>query len=315
MHPGPQRAGIFLRGEYYAKKEELQINEEMLYIYSGILFHNQKFQEGNQEKIQYVLDCPEFAQLREKYALVEIAGKGGDFGRAKRLMHYLAPRLTHSSWYDNHVPCNALALLEYSQDAPEHGINCLNKAKILEECCLALGICARRVFIMPFSPYDFDNHVVTEIYDRKRQKWIVLDPTTDGYFVDEHKQPLSLLEMRERFANDRFVTFVHPGDSLKDLRKLRDKYMDENAYICKNLFYFGTDQRCCFGEAEQTLWFCPDNFSIKSRKTRMVQFQIEHMPEEHKENVPVLKEALQKIQNSGEQTITCIEQLQTAPIA
>ena len=32
---------------------------------------------------------------------------------------------------------------------------------------------------MPYSPYDFDNHVVVEIYDKK---WIMLDPTTDGIF-------------------------------------------------------------------------------------------------------------------------------------
>ncbi len=53
-----------------------------------------------------------------------------------------------------------MKLLTYSFENDEHGINCLNKAKILAECCLALGIFARRVFIHPFSPFDFDSHVV-----------------------------------------------------------------------------------------------------------------------------------------------------------
>ena len=47
---------------------------------------------------------------------------------------------------------------------------------------------------MPYSPYDFDNHVVVEIYDKK---WIMLDPTIDGIFIDENRTPLSLLEIRE----------------------------------------------------------------------------------------------------------------------
>lgn len=42
--------------------------------------------------------------------------------------------------YDNHIPCDALHLLEFSYEQPDHGINCRNKSKILAECCLALGI-------------------------------------------------------------------------------------------------------------------------------------------------------------------------------
>ena len=182
------------------RKEWNELTEDRLRIYSGILFHNQTFAEGNLDvQIRYDFACPEFVTLREMYDLERIAGKGSDFARAQRLLHHFAPRLHHGSWYDNHVPCNALDLLEYSFDKPDQGINCLNKSKILAECCLALGIYARRVSIMPFSPYDFDNHVVTEIYDRELKKWIMLDATTDGYFVDENKTPLSLLEMQENF--------------------------------------------------------------------------------------------------------------------
>ncbi len=80
---------------------------------------------------------------------------------------------------------------------------------------MSLGIYARRVKIMPYSPYDFDNHVVVEIYDKK---WIMLDPTTDGIFIDENRTPLSLLEIREKLANDKFVAYVKPKDKLVDLK-------------------------------------------------------------------------------------------------
>lgn len=296
------------------KKEKREAAKEQLYIYSGILFHNRKFAEGKEEAISYDFSCPEFAQLREKYDLETIAGKGSDFVKAKRLLHYLAPRLTHSSWYDNHVPCNALDLLEYSLNNPEQGINCLNKSKILEECCLALGIYARRVSIMPYSPYDFDNHVVTEIFDRKMGKWIMLDPTTDAFFVDENKTPLSLLEMRERFANDEFITFVVSTDSLKDLNKLREKYMEINAYICKNLFYFVIDQECGFGPPKHRLTFCPENYGIKEKEIANSKFRIRNMPEEYADRKEELQKKVKILMDSEEREVHSISAMERAPV-
>ena len=113
-------------------------NKTLYDIYRGILCNNQSFQLGKQAQVEYRFDCPEYAELKEKYHLNEIAGNGTELEHSVRLLKYLAPKLTHSAWYDNSVPCNGLALLEYSLEQPEHGINCLNKSKILEECCLAL---------------------------------------------------------------------------------------------------------------------------------------------------------------------------------
>ena len=167
-------------------------------IYSGILFNFSAFVPGEPADLTYGLHCPEYKTLLEKYPVAQIAGEGGDFERARRLLHHLASRLRHDSMYDNHIPCDALHLLEFSYEQPDHGINCRNKSKILAECCLALGIYARRVWLMPFSPYDSDCHVITEIYDRQMKKWIMLDPTSGGYFVDEDGIPLSPPEIRDR---------------------------------------------------------------------------------------------------------------------
>ncbi len=56
-----------------AKKSQRHIKNEnykqCLDIYSGILFNNQKFDEGNNEEITYNFECSEFAILREKYNL------------------------------------------------------------------------------------------------------------------------------------------------------------------------------------------------------------------------------------------------------
>ena len=182
--------------------------EDLYNVYRGILRNNRSFQPGKSTAVEYRMDCPEYADLLKKYPFEKIAGKGTDQQRAIRVLKYLSPKLTHSPWYDGHVDCNALALLDYSLDKPEQGINCLNKAKILEEVCLALGIYARRVRFLPYSPFDFDCHVVTEIYDRSQEKWCMLDPTTNGYLVDEKGTILSLLEARERMAADEMPRYT-----------------------------------------------------------------------------------------------------------
>lgn len=296
------------------KKEMQGIAQQMLDVYRGILFQHQAFENGNTEDIIYEFDCPEFEELRNQYGLLRIAGKGSDFTRAKRLLHDLAPRLAHSSWYDNHIECNALRLLEYSLDHPEQGINCLNKSKILAECCLASGIYARRVRIMPLSPYDFDNHVVTEIYDRALEKWIMLDPTTDGYFIDEAKTPLSLLEMRSKFANAEFITFVHSTDSLKDIQRLRARHLDTNMYICKNLFYFEVEQYSTFGEKDRHLLFVPLHHEIKKTKQANLKYRLDNLSAEHEAFRKSLEERMQKLMQSQEPQKTDIQVMMKKPV-
>ena len=296
------------------KKETQEITQHMLNIYSGILFNNQEFDNGNTEDIIYNFDCPEFEELRNKYDLVEIAGKGSDFVRAKRLLHYLAPRLTHSSWYDNHIECNALQLLEYSLNNPEQGINCLNKSKIMVECCMALGIYARRVSIMPFSPYDYDNHVVAEIYDRTLEKWIMLDPTTDGYFIDASKTPLSLLEMRSKFANAEFVTYASSTSSLKDIEKLRAKYTDVNMYICKNIFYFIIEKYSTFGQKNEYLYVVPSHYSIKRTKQANCKYRIDNIPAEQEASRKMAEKNLMQLEQFQEPQRVNKESMQKKPV-
>lgn len=144
----------------YTKHKEKDVVETLDNIYCGIFINYPNFKEGDIKTLVYDFSCPEYKELIFKYHIDQVVGKGSDFLRAKRLLKNLSPWLTHESNYDNHVNCNSLELLEYSLDNPKHGINCLNKSKILAECCLALGIYARRVIILPYSPYDFDNHVV-----------------------------------------------------------------------------------------------------------------------------------------------------------
>ena len=298
------------------KEEKKEVYNQTLNIYSGILANNMEFASGNNEEIKYEFNLKQFKELKEKYQLEKIAGSGSDFTRSLKLLKYLAPRLTHSSWYDNSIKCNALRLLEYSLNNPNHGINCLNKSKILEECCLAIGIYARRVGIMPYSPFDFDNHVVTEIYDRNLKKWIMLDPTTNGYFIDEKMNPLSLLEMRNKFANDEKITFITSKDKLliENFEKYYDKYIEVNSYICKNLFYFTIDQDSTFGVTNRTLQFAPKGFSIKNKTLKNLKYRCDHLPEGLEEWQEMYFSQIRDLEKRDEYTLTDIRSMEKSPI-
>ena len=166
---------------------------------------------------------------------------------------------------------------------------------------------------MPYSPYDFDNHVVAEIYDRALGKWIMLDPTTDGFFVDEAKTPLSLLEMRHKFANGEFLTFVRSTDSLKDLQKLRAKHLGANMYICKNLFRFQVEQHSTFGEKGCYLQFVPAGHSVKETKRANLQYRIGHLPAEQENFRKVLVERLADLEQYEEPQRTDVQSMRKKP--
>lgn len=256
------------------EQENLQVQRNLFDIYSGILFNNQEFAgSGETAEITYDFGCPEYKALIEKYGIDRIAGEGTAFDRAVRLLHWMAPRLTHKPNYDSHVPVNAMDLLDYSLDQPEHGINCLNKSKILAECCLAVGIYARRVSILPYSPYDGDNHVVTEVYDGAMGQWVMLDPTTDGYFVDGRNRPLSVLELREKFARQEFATFLVCTAERSDLSALRDWYMETNAYFAKNLFRLLVDGYNGFGNGKLDLTFVPVGYALQRNRIQNLEYR------------------------------------------
>jgi len=261
-------------------QENLQVQQNLFDIYSGILFNNQEFADsGEKAEITYDFGCPEYQTLIEKYGIDKIAGEGTAFQRAERLLHWMSPRLKHKGDYDNHIPCNALDLLEYSLDNPDQGINCVNKAKILAECCLAVGIYARRVHIMPYSPYDGDNHVVTEIYDQVNGGWIMLDPSMDGYLIDGTGRPLSVLMMREKFALQEPASFAVCEEEKTDIQKLQNIHLEDNAYYCKNLFRIAVDSYNGFGSgSSKPLWLVPAGYSVKKAVLANVEYRIRRFP-------------------------------------
>lgn len=252
-------------------------------LYCGILYNTQSFQQGDAVTFTYDFADPNLEVLKSSYPITKIAGTGGDFKRALRLCKWIAGNIAHQGDFSltKDIEINSLSLLDYSFGKNDKGVNCVCKSKILVECCLAVGIYARMVGLYPYSPYDLDNHVVVEIYDRKIKKWIMLDPTTGCYFTDGEKA-LSCIEMRENIALNAGGSVVLPRQNTDDLKNLFTKNLSLNNYFAKNIFLLTLDTVSGFGQTKsQSAYLLPNNFDYKSQRIKNAEFMLDTAAKEH----------------------------------
>ena len=256
--------GFNIYQAFYSWDSYLQNTDEIYIMEAGILKNNLEFHAGNDYELKYDFSHEYYVQLKSKYNIENTAKEGTEFQKAIRLMNEYAPRLTHKSNYDNHIPINALDLLDYSLDNKEQGINCRAKAQILNEMCLSLGIYSRKVWIMPYSEYDGDCHVVNEIWDSSLNKWVMLDITNNEYWVDENATPLSVLEIRAKAALNEFCTPVGANDKTDDLQGLKEKNIGDFLYIVKNMVYMEYCSEYTVGEVKPYYLLLPQNIPTES---------------------------------------------------
>ena len=230
-------------------------------------------------EIVYDFTQKEYETLLEKYPIKEIAGDGSEYERAFRLMNEYAPRLNHHSNFDNSVKITALSLLEYGLDQPERGINCRCKAQVLNEMLLALGIYSRKVWIMPESVYDDECHVVNEVWDTSLNKWVMMDITSNIYWVNEEGRPLSVLEIRQLVANQEFCTPVYYGDDCSDLKKSLNNNYGLYLYYLKNLVYTGYCDTMTVGESEKVYSLLPENKPVEEQMILISESAVTAAPE------------------------------------
>lgn len=255
--------GFNIYQAYFGWDSYLQDTDEIYIMEAGIISNNLEFKEGTDYELQYDFSHEDYQTLKSKYELESTAEEGTEFERALRLMDEYAPRLTHKSNYDNSTNLSALDLLEYSLNNKSHGINCRAKAQILNEMCLSLGIYSRKVWIMPYSKYDGDCHVVNEVWDSTLNKWVMLDITNNEYWVDENNTPLSVLEIRSKAALREFCTPVEVGDKTSNLQKLKDKNIGDFIYIVKNMVYMEYCTEYTVGESKEIYLLMPQNIPSK----------------------------------------------------
>lgn len=273
------------------------LENEQANIYKGLLTMNSELGGADTSVIEYKFNEPQYLDLIRIYSLVKIAGEGSEFIKMQRLLNHFAPKLKHASMYANHISMDALSLLEYSYNKPKQGINCLSKSKILQECALALGIHARRVAMLPFNPYDLDNHVVVEIYDKELRKWIMLDPSTNTWVEDKEKTPLSLIEVRNNVINNSFVSVVTGYKKMKQSEK-----DDLLTYYIKNLFYFSVDQVNGCGDFKRNILFYPAGFNLNKREKSRLAFRYNYFSSEKDGNEVLLNKVKAALESFKEVT-------------
>lgn len=266
-------------GDWLIQTSYLQSTEQLYYMEAGILYNELDFRDGEDYVIRYDFDDEEYSELLKKYNIEASAGDGTEYEKALELMNEYSDRLYHAPDYDNHIAMNALSLLEYSLDNKSQGINCRAKSQILNEMCLALGIYSRKVWINPNSIYDNECHVVNEIWDSSLNKWVMLDITNNFYWVDENKTPLSVLEIREHIANQKFCTPVSPDDNLSDLEKSLERNYYNFLYISKNMVYMYYCTEYAVGETNEFYGLFPKAFTPDYNFTLISKEAIESSPQ------------------------------------
>lgn len=139
----------------------------------------------------------------------------------------------------------------------------------LTECLLSLGIPARTIDIMPFAPFDADNHVVTHVWTGTQ--WVMLDPTTNSYAMDRDGHLLDVFGLRALLADQQEIVFC---DGLRyngqpyDAKEHRD-------YLAKDLFWFQMDEvsRYQAATAGLTLVIAPTQYDPKRRDLLNIDYR------------------------------------------
>ncbi len=208
-------------------------------IYTGLLkaFPMRSAGAGNIH-FSYDNNNPHFEQLKSKYPIEKAAGDGDDFSKATGILNWISEHICYKGNYTGIIAHNALDLLDYTYDKGNlFGVNCVSLSAILAECLLAVGLAARRVFLMPCSPYDGDFHAVVNVYISQMKKWVMLDPVFCDYFTNEAGECLSLLELRSCLAEQKPI--FSEGNAKENIE-----------YFAKNLFYFETIEKSTYNEDE-----------------------------------------------------------------
>lgn len=246
------------------------------YAYIGALrvFHDFNCQT-NEYGFSYDYNASGYEKLRTKYKIDEVAGNGSELDKALNLMQWCSENVLHNGGTKDveFIPKTSVDILDYAfQKGREFGVYCRLQAIVFTECCLALGIKSRILHCLPFSPNDFETHVVSIVYISDMGKWIMLDASNNRYFVDSDQTILSPMEIRNRLSYDDNSIECNVPDS------------DYKAYMAKNMFYFKSPQINTFGSdllAEQKTIYCiPNGFDVLEREIAYCQYALKNTSEE-----------------------------------
>lgn len=241
---------------------DFQMNRGLLILYN--LFDT--CPDENIEPFQYCTGDEKLGEIREKYPVDSVAGDGNELSKVLNLLDWISTSTLHKGDISEAIAMNTITLMDYSyQKGREKGINCRMKATILTEMLLSAGIISRILSLHPLNPNDQDNHVVSQVWLSEMGKWIIVDPTTNSYFMDKHGDILNAIELREKIiTGDEII--CSPKTMFGEDTNDSEAYL---AYMAKNLFYMHSPVINCFGSEDRGdqkwITLCPKEFNGSKR--------------------------------------------------
>lgn len=241
-------------------------------LYTSLLKMHDSFR-ATDEGVCLSMDdsAPELIELRSKYDLASIAGEGESFIRAVRMMEWLTSHVRHDGSSNPQGTRCAMTAFAFAFDQPERGVNCAWLATTLTECLLSIGIPARTIYIMPFAPYDCDNHVVTHMWCSEKAQWVMLDPTTNCYVQDKAGKLMDVFGLRALLADQQEVVFNeglrYNGQPLKA--------EDHRDYLAKDLFWFKMAETSgCNGASARYVTIAPEGYDPHKREMLNIHYRM-----------------------------------------
>ena len=199
-----------------AEKYAVSVQEECAYFMQAGFAQNaartDAYSAGPDNGWRYRFEqLPVHDALLNAYKLGEIAGQGGTFTRALRLMDWFC---AHTCYCGMEIRAayrfqgkkeDGLRILRYAYDGGfAHAINCRHKAFVFADCLIAAGIWAIPIAMGSFTyrPGEADvtprtSHFVVHAWLPEEARWVMLDPSMNTYVIDEEDRALHLIEIHE----------------------------------------------------------------------------------------------------------------------
>lgn len=174
----------------------------------------------------------ELDRIKTKYNLETIAGNGDDLSKIKNLLKWIHNLLKHDG--SANLPLHKINIDGIIEVGKEKGSSCFSLSVALSEAYLALGFKSKYVRCKPMDYKDGDYHVVVQVYCNDLNKWIMVDPTQEAYFVDEDENILSLEELRKKLIKGEKV-LINDDINWNGEKVDKEEYIN---YMTKNIFRF-----------------------------------------------------------------------------
>ncbi len=217
-----------------------------------------------------VVNMPDQLQIEDYQRISSVLTKCidagvNDFQLSQYIMDWMTKRIHHNGNRPVTTPTVLIIQEAISNPKKKQYMNCASLSRVLTDCLRSYNIPAYAMGLFPCSPYDTDNHVVCQAYSKSLNKWVMLDPTTNSYFLDENDIPLDTFELRQRLAARKSVK-MSKQVRYKNSLFLTPKWKRcQIKYIAKDLFYFRIN--IATRKTENFKYICPTGFDVKTFMT------------------------------------------------